>query len=87
MEVERGSLDLRDMENQKKDVQLRVIPSELRFQDAVKGRVYRLPLTVCNLGRGNQKIRFQGPENPQVRNQGVLEAGPQGAAPPDLFAP
>lgn len=66
MDIERGSIALRDADIPKKEVQLRVIPSELRFQDAVSGKVYRLPLTVHNLGRWNQKIRFLEPAKPQV---------------------
>lgn len=66
METERGSLGPRDVDNPKKEVQLRVIPSELKFLDAVSGKVYRLPLTVHNLGRWNQKMRFQEPVKPQV---------------------
>uniref|UniRef100_A0A8C6RQF7 Cilia and flagella associated protein 47 n=1 Tax=Nannospalax galili TaxID=1026970 RepID=A0A8C6RQF7_NANGA len=67
MDLERGSLAPRDADNEKKEVQLRVIPSELRFQDAVLGKVYHLPLTVKNLGRWNQKMRFQEPEKPQFK--------------------
>ncbi|CAO2623937.1 Cilia and flagella-associated protein 47 [Lemmus lemmus] len=67
MDTERGSLALRDLESTKKEVQLRVIPSELRFLDAVSGKVYRLPLIVHNLGRWNQKMRFQEPGKPQFK--------------------
>ncbi|MEJ1281358.1 putative gene 7173 [Cricetulus griseus] len=67
METERGSLGPRDVDNPKKEVQLRVIPSELKFLDAVSGKVYRLPLTVHNLGRWNQKMRFQEPVKPQFK--------------------
>lgn len=67
MDTERGSLALRDVDSPKKEVQLRVIPSELRFLDAVSGKVYRLPLTVHNLGRWNQKMRFQEPAKPQFK--------------------
>lgn len=73
MEAERGSLVPRDGEALKKEVQLRVTPSEVKFLDALAGRVYRLPLTVHNLGRSNQKIRFQEPLKPQVTHWGVLE--------------
>lgn len=66
MDTERSSLALRDVDSTKKEVQLRVIPSELRFLDAVSGKVYRLPLIVHNLGRWNQKMRFQEPGKPQV---------------------
>lgn len=67
MDLERGSVAPRDVDNTaKKEVQLRVNPLELKFQDAVSGKVYRLPLTVHNLGRWNQKIRFQEPSKPQV---------------------
>nr|XP_042125169.1 cilia- and flagella-associated protein 47 isoform X1 [Peromyscus maniculatus bairdii] len=67
MDTERGSLVPRDLDSPKKEVQLRVMPSELRFLDAVSGKVYRLPLTVHNLGRWNQKIRFQEPSKPQFK--------------------
>lgn len=66
MDGERGSVAPRDIETLKKEVQLRVNPQELKFRDAVSGKVYRLPLTVHNLGRWNQKIRFQEPSKPQV---------------------
>ncbi|GAB1302928.1 Cilia and flagella-associated protein 47 [Apodemus speciosus] len=65
MDTERGSVAPRDIDTLKKEVQLRVNPTELKFQDAVSGKVYRLPLTVHNLGRWNQKIRFQEPSKPQ----------------------
>ncbi|XP_023596330.1 cilia- and flagella-associated protein 47 [Trichechus manatus latirostris] len=67
MDMERGSLVPRDTEIPKKDVQLRVTPSELKFLDTSAGRVYRLPITVHNLGRWNQKIRFQEPLKPQFK--------------------
>ncbi|XP_049985737.1 cilia- and flagella-associated protein 47 isoform X2 [Alexandromys fortis] len=67
MDTERGSLGTRDVESTKKEVQLRVIPSELKFLDAVSGKVYRLPLVVHNLGRWNQKMRFQEPGKPQFK--------------------
>ncbi|XP_063136439.1 cilia- and flagella-associated protein 47 isoform X2 [Rattus norvegicus] len=68
MDLERGSVAPRDVDNTaKKEVQLRVNPLELKFQDAVSGKVYRLPLTVHNLGRWNQKIRFQEPSKPQFK--------------------
>ncbi|KAK7797018.1 hypothetical protein U0070_021120 [Myodes glareolus] len=67
MDTERSSLALRDVDSTKKEVQLRVIPSELRFLDAVSGKVYRLPLIVHNLGRWNQKMRFQEPGKPQFK--------------------
>ncbi|OBS80777.1 hypothetical protein A6R68_21016, partial [Neotoma lepida] len=67
MDTERGSLVPRDLDSSKKEVQLRVTPSELRFLDAVSKKVYRLPLTVHNLGRWNQKIRFQEPSKPQFK--------------------
>ncbi|XP_052518697.1 cilia- and flagella-associated protein 47 [Budorcas taxicolor] len=66
METERSSLVARDLETAK-DMQLRVTPSEMKFLDALAGRVYRLPLTVHNLGRSNQKIRFQEPVKPQFK--------------------
>ncbi|XP_060231199.1 cilia and flagella-associated protein 47-like [Meriones unguiculatus] len=56
-----------DVDSPRKEVKLRVTPSELKFQDTVSGKVYRLPLTVHNLGRWNQKIRFQEPANPQFK--------------------
>lgn len=77
MEAERGSLVPRDGEALKKEVQLRVTPSEVKFLDALAGRVYRLPVTVHNLGRSNQKIRFQEPLKPQVTHWGGAGAGPQ----------
>ncbi|XP_037680643.1 cilia- and flagella-associated protein 47 isoform X1 [Choloepus didactylus] len=67
METERGSLIPRDMEISRKDLQLRVTPSEMKFLDALAGKVYRLPITVHNLGRCTQKIRFQEPANPQFK--------------------
>ncbi|KAG8508070.1 Cilia- and flagella-associated protein 47, partial [Galemys pyrenaicus] len=67
MGSERASLVPRDIEIPKKDVQLRVTPSELKFMDTLAGRVYRLPVTVHNLGRSNQKIRFQEPVKPQFK--------------------
>ena len=76
METERGSLVPRDVETPK-EMQLRVTPSEVKFLDTLAGRVYRLPITVHNLGRCNQKIRFQEPVKPQVTHPGVLGAGPQ----------
>lgn len=73
METERGSPVPREAETPKKEVQLRVTPSEVKFLDTLAGRVYRLPITVHNLGRCNQKIRFQEPLKPQVIHLGVLE--------------
>ncbi|XP_038443086.1 cilia- and flagella-associated protein 47 isoform X1 [Canis lupus familiaris] len=67
MEAERGSLVPQDGEALKKEVQLRVTPSEVKFLDALAGRVYRLPVTVHNLGGSNQKIRFQEPLKPQFK--------------------
>ncbi|XP_045850701.1 cilia- and flagella-associated protein 47 [Meles meles] len=67
METERGSPVPREAETPKKEVQLRVTPSELKFLDTLAGRVYRLPVTVHNLGRCNQKIRFQEPLKPQFK--------------------
>ncbi|XP_049499621.1 cilia- and flagella-associated protein 47-like [Panthera uncia] len=67
METERGSFISRDVETPKKEVQLRVTPSEVKFLDTLAGRVYRLPVTVHNLGRCNQKIRFQEPLKPQFK--------------------
>ena len=76
MEAEKSSLVVRDLETPKKDIQMRVTPSEVKFLDAQAGRVYRLPVTVHNLGRNNQKIRFQEPVKPQVTHPGVFRAGP-----------
>ncbi|XP_040324754.1 cilia- and flagella-associated protein 47 [Herpailurus yagouaroundi] len=67
METERGSFISRDVETPKKEVQLRVTPSEVKFLDTLAGRVYRLPVTVHNLGRCNQKIRFKEPLKPQFK--------------------
>uniref|UniRef100_A0A667I3F2 Calponin-homology (CH) domain-containing protein n=1 Tax=Lynx canadensis TaxID=61383 RepID=A0A667I3F2_LYNCA len=67
METERGSFISRDVETPKKEVHLRVTPSEVKFLDTLAGRVYRLPVTVHNLGRCNQKIRFQEPLKPQFK--------------------
>ncbi|XP_021536941.1 cilia- and flagella-associated protein 47 [Neomonachus schauinslandi] len=67
METERGSLVPREVETPKKELQLRVTPSEVKFLDTLAGRVYRLPVTVHNLGRCNQKIRFQEPLKPQFK--------------------
>ncbi|KAF4027207.1 hypothetical protein G4228_019312 [Cervus hanglu yarkandensis] len=67
MEAEKSSLVVRDLETPKKDIQMRVTPSEVKFLDALAGRVYRLPVTVHNLGRSNQKIRFQEPVKPQFK--------------------
>ncbi|KAB1253396.1 Cilia- and flagella-associated protein 47 [Camelus dromedarius] len=67
METERSSLVARGLETPKKDLQLRVTPSEVKFLDALAGKVYRLPVTVHNLGRCNQKIRFQDPVKPQFK--------------------
>nr|XP_058147688.1 cilia- and flagella-associated protein 47 [Dasypus novemcinctus] len=67
MDIERGSLIPRDLEVSWKDLQLRVTPSEVKFLDALAGKVYRLPITLHNLGRCNQKIRFQEPVKPQFK--------------------
>uniref|UniRef100_A0A8D0KBY0 Cilia and flagella associated protein 47 n=1 Tax=Sus scrofa TaxID=9823 RepID=A0A8D0KBY0_PIG len=67
METQRSSLLSRDLETQKKDLQLRVTPSEVKFLDALAGRVYRLPITIHNVGRNSQKIRLQEPVKPQFR--------------------
>ncbi|XP_077000992.1 cilia- and flagella-associated protein 47 isoform X2 [Tamandua tetradactyla] len=67
LETERGSLIPRDVEIVRKDAQLRVTPSEVKFLDAQVGKVYRHPITVHNLGRCNQKIRFQEPTKPQFK--------------------
>ncbi|XP_007956994.1 cilia- and flagella-associated protein 47, partial [Orycteropus afer afer] len=65
MDAERGSVFSWDTD--KKQVQLRVTPSELKFLDTAAGKVYRLPITLHNLGRWNQKIRFQEPSKPQFK--------------------
>ncbi|XP_060038661.1 cilia- and flagella-associated protein 47 [Erinaceus europaeus] len=67
MESHRTSVVLRDMDSPKKETLLRVSPAELRFQDALARRVYRLPITVHNLSRGNLKIRFHEPVKPQFK--------------------
>lgn len=77
METERSSLVARDLDTTKKDMKLRVTPSEMKFRNAVAGRVYRLPLTVQNLGRSSQKIHFQEPVKPQVTHPGEFRAWPQ----------
>ena len=66
MSIQRGSLVPRDMDSSGRDMQLRVIPAEVKFLDTMAGRVYRLPITVHNLCRWNQKIRFKEPVKPQV---------------------
>uniref|UniRef100_A0A2K5R9G8 Calponin-homology (CH) domain-containing protein n=1 Tax=Cebus imitator TaxID=2715852 RepID=A0A2K5R9G8_CEBIM len=63
MNTPRGSLVPRDIESPGRDMQLRVIPPELKFLDATAGSVYRLSFVVHNLGRWNQKIRFEEPTN------------------------
>ena len=72
----RGSLMPREVETPK-DLQLRVTPLELKFQDTVAGKVYRQPITIHNLGRSNQKIRFLEPINQRVTHPKVFRAGPQ----------
>ncbi|XP_054329037.1 cilia- and flagella-associated protein 47 [Pongo pygmaeus] len=67
MSIQRGSLVPRDMDSSGRDMQLRVIPAEVKFLDTMAGRVYRLPLTVHNLCRWNQKIRFKEPIKPQFK--------------------
>ncbi|XP_020737338.2 cilia- and flagella-associated protein 47 [Odocoileus virginianus] len=67
MEAEKSSFVVQDLETPKKDIQMRVTPSEVKFLDALAGRVYRLPVTVHNIGRSNQKIRFQKPVKPQFK--------------------
>ncbi|XP_049622847.1 cilia- and flagella-associated protein 47 [Suncus etruscus] len=63
----RVSLVTRDTEPSKKDLQVRVYPSELRFLDAEVGKVYRLSVILHNVGRVNHKIRFQQPSQRQFR--------------------
>ncbi|XP_006881910.1 PREDICTED: uncharacterized protein CXorf22 homolog [Elephantulus edwardii] len=73
--LHRGSLDFtlkgplvpQETEKPRKEVQMEVFPSELRFVDALVGKVYRLPITIHNQGCWNQKIRFQEPFNPQFK--------------------
>uniref|UniRef100_A0A8C9DPY6 Cilia and flagella associated protein 47 n=1 Tax=Prolemur simus TaxID=1328070 RepID=A0A8C9DPY6_PROSS len=67
MDRQKGSLIPLDIQGPKKDMQLRVSPLELKFLDTLAGRVYRLPITIHNLGRGTQKIRFQEPVKPQFK--------------------
>ncbi|KAM4817939.1 cilia- and flagella-associated protein 47 [Thomomys bottae] len=67
MDLERGSLTPRDPDGSKKEAQVRVTPMELKFHDALAGRTYRLPITLHNLGRWNQKIRFQEPSKSQFK--------------------
>uniref|UniRef100_F7F8R3 Cilia and flagella associated protein 47 n=1 Tax=Callithrix jacchus TaxID=9483 RepID=F7F8R3_CALJA len=62
-----GSLVPRDIESPGRDMNLRVIPPELRFLDATAGSVYHLSFVVHNLGRWNQKIRFEEPTKPQFK--------------------
>ncbi|XP_036923682.1 cilia- and flagella-associated protein 47 [Sturnira hondurensis] len=66
MNTHRGSLIPREVETPK-ELQLRVIPLELKFRDTLAGKVYRQPITIHNLGRSNQKIRFLEPTNQQFR--------------------
>ncbi|XP_062039112.1 cilia- and flagella-associated protein 47 [Lepus europaeus] len=67
VDMKRNSLVPRDTDSFKKDTQLQVTPSELKFLDTLAGKVYRLPITLHNLGRSNQKIRFQEPTKPQFK--------------------
>ncbi|KFO20684.1 hypothetical protein H920_17924 [Fukomys damarensis] len=67
MGTPRGSFVPGDAESLKVEVQLRVSPSEMKFFDALEGKVYRLRLTVRNLGRWNKKIRFVEPTKPQFK--------------------
>ncbi|KAF6389792.1 cilia and flagella associated protein 47 [Rhinolophus ferrumequinum] len=66
MVVRRGSLVSIDAERAM-DLQLRVTPTEVKFLDALSGKVYRLPVTVHNLGPINLKIRFLKPLKPQFK--------------------
>ncbi|XP_028379248.1 cilia- and flagella-associated protein 47 [Phyllostomus discolor] len=66
MNTHRGSLIPREVETPK-ELQLRVVPLELKFQDTVAGKVYRQSITLHNLGRSNQKIRFLEPINQQFK--------------------
>ncbi|XP_008056775.2 cilia- and flagella-associated protein 47, partial [Carlito syrichta] len=67
MDTKRGSFVPQDIEIPKNDIPLRVTPLRMKFPDTLAGRVYRLPITVQNLGRCNQKIRFQEPIKPQFK--------------------
>ncbi|XP_075394462.1 cilia- and flagella-associated protein 47 [Tenrec ecaudatus] len=53
--------------NPKKEVYLRVTPTEVKFLDTVVGRVYRFPITVHNIGHWLQKVRFEEPLKPQFK--------------------
>ncbi|XP_040859058.1 cilia- and flagella-associated protein 47 [Ochotona curzoniae] len=67
MDIQRASLVPPDPESLKRELQLQVTPTELKFLDTAAGKVYRLPITLHNLGRTNQKIRFQEPLKPQFK--------------------
>lgn len=71
MDIQRASLVPPDPESLKRELQLQVTPTELKFLDTAAGKVYRLPITLHNLGRTNQKIRFQEPLKPQVTQRRV----------------
>ncbi|EPQ15382.1 hypothetical protein D623_10008654 [Myotis brandtii] len=66
MHTPRGSLIPREVETPK-ELQLRVTPVEVKFQDTMAGKVYRQSITVHNVGRSNQKIRFLEPAKPQFK--------------------
>ncbi|XP_054422311.1 cilia- and flagella-associated protein 47 [Pteronotus mesoamericanus] len=66
MSTRRASLLPRDVVTPK-ELQLRMTPSELKFQDTMAGKVYRQSMTIHNLGRTNQKIRFLEPVKPQFK--------------------
>ncbi|KAM7045480.1 cilia- and flagella-associated protein 47 [Molossus nigricans] len=66
MNTPRASLIPLEVETAK-ELQLRVTPPELKFLDTLVGRVYRQSVTVHNLGRSNQKIRFLEPVKPQFK--------------------
>ncbi|XP_013365698.1 PREDICTED: uncharacterized protein CXorf22-like, partial [Chinchilla lanigera] len=67
MDSPRASFVPWDAVSLKAEVQLRVTPLEMKFCDALAGRVYRLPITLHNLGRCNKKIRFLEPAKPQFK--------------------
>nr|KAF6320456.1 cilia and flagella associated protein 47 [Pipistrellus kuhlii] len=66
MNKSRGFLIPREVETPK-ELQLRVTPMELKFKDTMVGKVYRQSITVHNVGRSNQKIRFLEPVKPQFK--------------------
>ncbi|KAM6143220.1 cilia- and flagella-associated protein 47 [Erethizon dorsatum] len=67
MGTPRGSFVPCEAGSLKAEVQLLVTPIEMKFFDSQAGKVYRLPITVHNLGRWNKKIRFLEPTTPQFK--------------------